>query len=199
MLAVLARQAELGKPQQLEWVHEVTPSLLPAVRSARRGAEVEECPLLVLGELAASSAAGRYVNLTPDSPDLGRVIGAQNAGFGNSDQVVEGAVGHRPQLIASGELVIVAAYDETGRVIGGGSASPRGETSELMGIAVVPSARRQGHGAAITAALVDAVFRRGVTRVFLSAAADDAASIYRAVGFERVGTACILELPGPTE
>ena len=30
-------------------------------------------------------------------------------------------------------------------------------------------------------------------RVFLAAASDDAASIYRALGFERVGTACILE------
>ena len=46
---VLARQAELGVPRALEWVDEVTPSLLPAVREAVSGPhELELCPLLVL-------------------------------------------------------------------------------------------------------------------------------------------------------
>jgi ribosomal protein S18 acetylase RimI-like enzyme len=68
-----------------------------------------------------------------------------------------------------------------------------------MGISVLPRARRQGHGGAITVALVAAARARGATRVFLSAASDDAASIYRAVGFERVATACILGADGPVE
>ena len=195
--AVLARQDELGKPRQLEWVEEVTPSLLPAVREALPDARIEECPLLVLPVDAAARATGpgRYVDLEPDDPDLGWVSGAQDAAFGEADEVVEGKVGRRRELIADGSLVVVAAYDESGRVIGGGSAAPRGGTSELMGIATIPSARRRGHGAAITGALVAAVRRRGVHQVFLSAASDDAASIYKAIGFERVATACILE-PG---
>jgi N-acetylglutamate synthase-like GNAT family acetyltransferase len=64
-----------------------------------------------------------------------------------------------------------------------------------MGIGVLPSARKQGRGGAITRALVRAARSSGVTTAFLSAGSDDAASVYRAVGFERVGTACILELP----
>jgi hypothetical protein len=35
-----------------------------------------------------------------------------------------------------------------------------------------------------------------VETVFLSAASDDAANVYRALGFVRVGCACILEVGG---
>lgn len=192
--AVLGRQDELGRPRAIEWIDEVTPSLLPAVREALPDARLEECPLLVLpvDAPALATGPGRYVDLEPDDPDLGWVSGAQDAAFGQVDEVIEVNVGRRRELIAHGSLVVVAAYDDLGRVIGGGSAAPRGDTSELMGIATVPAARRQGHGAAITAALVDAVRRRGVRQVFLSAASDDAASLYKALGFERVATACIL-------
>jgi len=197
---VLARQDELGKPRQLEWVDEVTPSLLPAVREALPDARIEECPLLVLPVDASAGVTGpgRYVDLEPDDPDLGWVSGAQDAAFGEADEVDEGKVGRRRELIADGSLVVVAAYDEAGRVIGGGSASPRGETAELMGIGVVRSARQQGHGAAITAALVEAVRRRGVTRAFLSAS-PDGVGVYESLGFERVATACILESAEPSD
>ena len=40
-----------------------------------------------------------------------------------------------------------------------------------------------------------AVRAQGVDTVLLSAGSDDAASIYRQVGFVDVGTACILEMP----
>ena len=62
-----------------------------------------------------------------------------------------------------------------------------------MGIATLPSARGQGHGTAITTALRSELRGRGVDTVFLTAASDDATSIYRAVGFERLATGCILE------
>ena len=87
---------------------------------------------------------------------------------------------------------MVGVYDASGAVVGGGSASPRGDTPELMGIAVLPRARRQGLGAAATGALVTACRADGVHTMFLSAASDDAASVYRALGFAREGLACIL-------
>ena len=123
-------------------------------------------------------------------------VGAIHAGFDGSDDVIERPVAKRPELIEQGQLVVVAAYDDQGRVVGGGSAAPRGDAAELMGIGVPPFARRRGLGSAITRALVRAVRDRGVTTVLLSAASDDAASIYRQVGFEDVGTACILEMHG---
>ena len=63
-----------------------------------------------------------------------------------------------------------------------------------MGIGVIPRGRGRGLGTAVTEALTRAAMHAGVTTVFLSAGSDAAASIYRRVGFEDVGTACILEL-----
>lgn len=198
---VFDRQFELGRPRNIEWVDETTPSLLPAVRNAlgpgaSAGAhiELEQCPLLLLPDGAVMEADRRTRVLTPDDPDLGMTVGAIHAGFDGSDDVIERPVARRAELIEQGLLVMVAAYDDEGRVVGGGSAAPRGDAAELMGIGVPPFARRRGLGSAITRALVAAVRGRDVTLVLLSAASDDAASIYRQVGFEDVGTACILEM-----
>lgn len=193
---VLARQREAGVARAIEWVHEVTPSLLPAARSAVPEASLEECPLLALeGPPAGADPPVRVAVLAADSPDLPLAVGAVAAAFGGTDEVTPGDVGRRGELVASGELVVAAAYDGSGALIGAGSAAPRGEAAELMGIGVLPRGRRQGIGAALTRALVREVRSRGVTTAYLSAGSDDAASVYRAVGFARLGTAYILEVP----
>lgn len=92
-------------------------------------------------------------------------------------------------------LAMAAAYDERG-VTGGGSHSPRGTTTELTGIAVLPRARRRGVGAALRGALVSDARQRGVHTVFLSAQDDAVARVYERVGFVRVGTAWIAEPAG---
>ena len=195
---VLARQDELGVTRAIEWLDEVTPSLLPAVRVALgEDAQVEECPLLVLPSdrsLRGEDPPGTHRALAADDDDLGLAVGAIAASFDSTDEYVARDAGKRPELIRSGHLIMVGSYDESGRLVGGGSTSPRGEVTELMGIGVLPSARKQGRGGSITRALVGAARSRGVTTAFLSAASDHAASVYRAVGFERVGTACILEV-----
>lgn len=193
---VLARQRELGKPEALEWVDEVSPTLLPAVRAAVPDRAVRECPLLVLrtaGGVSGIDPPGRHMALAADDPDLPVAAAVAAAAFANRNSVSPGSVGRRRDLVADGSLVIVASYDEGAALVGSGSAAPRGEVSELMGIGVLPRARRRGLGGAITRALVRTVADRGVELAFLSAGSDDAASVYRAVGFERIGTACILE------
>ncbi|GCD88469.1 GNAT family N-acetyltransferase [Nocardioides sp. LS1] len=194
---VLARQAELGLPRAVEWVDEVTPSLLPAVREAVTGEhELELCPLLVLPDgTSLADESGRTRVLGPDDPDLPLVVGAVSAGFGEREDVAAQDVGKRPELIRDGLLVMVGAYDASGVVAGGGSASPRGDIAELMGIAVLGRARRQGLGAATTAALVAACRAAGVTTTFMSAGSDEATSVYERLGFARRGTACILGVP----
>lgn len=193
---VLDRQAELGVPRAVEWVGEVTPSLLPAVREAVTGPhELELCPLLVLPPGADLGVPSRRTRLlAADDPDLAEVVGAISAAFGESDEVTAGRPGRRPELIERGLLVMVAAYDARGTVVGGGSAAPRGDTAELMGIAVIRSARREGLGAATTSALVDACRAAGVRSILLSSGSDQATSIYRRLGFEALGTACVLGL-----
>jgi ribosomal protein S18 acetylase RimI-like enzyme len=187
---VLARQDELGVPRAIEWVDQVTPSLLPAVEAA--GLTCGRYPLLALPDDTRVSTPERTRVLVPDDVDLALVVGAVHAAFAGEDEVTVQPVGKRPELIADGRLIEVAAYDDEGRLIGGGSAAPRGETAELMGIGVPPAHRTAGIGTTITQALIHACRQAGVRTVFLSAYNDAAASIYRRLGFQDVGTACIL-------
>lgn len=193
--AVLDRQRELEIPQAIEWVHETTPSLLSAARAG--GMSVEECPLLVFRAGDSNAVTARVVVLSPDSPGLAEVLGVIGAGFQGIDEVAEREIGRQPELMRHSLLSMVAAYDDQGAVVGGGSHSPRGTTTELTGIAVLPRARRRGVGAAITQALVEDAKARGVGTILLSADDDAVARIYERVGFVRIGTACIAELSAP--
>jgi ribosomal protein S18 acetylase RimI-like enzyme len=186
---VLARQDELGVPRAIEWVDQVTPSLRPAVAEA--GEKAGRFPLLALPADAEVPAPDGTRVLTADDADLALVVGAVHAAFDGTDEITERPVGRRARMITEGHLVAVAAYDDDGRLIGGGSGAPRGTTAELMGIGVPPAHREAGTGTAITRALVRACREAGVRTVFLSAYNDAAASIYRRVGFLDVGTACI--------
>ena len=60
-------------------------------------------------------------------------------------------------------------------------------------MATLPSARRRGLAAALTALLVSEMQAVGVRTVFLSADSEDVARVYRRIGFTDVGTACIVE------
>ncbi len=198
---VRERQRDLGVPETFEWVHQTTPSLLPAARAA--GVEVRKCPLLVLAPdpgvrsgLPRPTGAGAVVHtevLAADAADLPLVWGAVHAGFAGTDEVAPRPVDRIRRLVGAGTMVVAAAYGEDGKVLGGGSHNPRGGTTELTGIAVLPSARRRGVGAALTAALVEDARARGAGTVFLSAQDDAVARVYERVGFERVGSACIGE------
>ena len=186
---VLAHQRRLGVPEALEWVHQTTPDLLPAARTV--GMRVEKCPLLVLRRLGAPTPAGVTTRVLQVDDDLEPVLGVVAAAFGGSDEVHPHPGGPRRAMMAAGLLRLVAAYDDDGTVIGGGSHSPRGVTTELTGIAVLPRARGRGVGAALTTALVVDARARGTTTCFLSAQDDAVARVYARVGFGRVGTACI--------
>ncbi len=186
---VLSRQEELGVPRAIEWVDQVTPSLRPAV--VETGEKAGRFPLLALPDVADVPAPERTRVLAADDADLSLTVGAVHAAFEGDDEITARPVGRRPQLIAAGNLIEVAAYDDGGQLIGGGSGAPRGTTAELMGIGVPPTHRMAGTGTAITRALIHACRDVGVRTLFLSAYNDAAASIYRRVGFQDVGTACI--------
>ncbi len=192
---VRARQRELGLPEALEWVDEVTPELLDAVRGA--GMNVSLCPLLALPptEITAHPDVPDGIDvrvLDAGSPALGDTVAAVAAGFAETDHAADGFPDQWPTLIDAGLVTLVGAF-AGGAVVGGGSHSPRNGTTELTGIAVIPSARRRGVGAAITSALVRDAVRQGVGTVFLSAGDESVARVYERVGFVRVGTACIAE------
>lgn len=188
--AVRARQRELRLPEALEWVHDVTPSLLAAARAS--GLAVQECPLMALDRLVAAPVVGdvEIRTLPPDESILGEVTAAVDAGFRESDEVEPPRYRPSAATVERGLLRMVGAF-EGGAAIGGGSHGPRGTCTEITGIAVLPRARRRGIGAAIAAALTADATRHGVDTVFMSAQSDTVARVYARIGFVRVGTACI--------
>lgn len=206
--AVRARQRELGVPENLEWVDEAAPGLLAAAEAA--GLQVHHCPLLMLEELSAPlPACDVEVRLLgPSDPELALVRAAIDVGFqhGGTDvgaaSIAErdvsaasqdpGAGAAQRELMDAGLLQVAGAFAAEGAV-GGGSHSPRGDVTEITGVAVLPSARRRGIGAAITAALARDARDRGVATVICSAQSAEVARVYERIGFRRVGTACIAE------
>ena len=72
------------------------------------------------------------------------------------------------------------------------TASDRSQISPAWPVAqTLPSARRQGLGGAVTAALVTDALAHGAEIVFLSAGSEEIARVYGRLGFARIGTACI--------
>ncbi|MDY0816347.1 GNAT family N-acetyltransferase [Kitasatospora purpeofusca] len=96
--------------------------------------------------------------------------------------------------IAAGRTVLAAAFGG-GTALCAGQHNPVGEVTEVAGVGTLPSARRRGLAQAVTAALVADARAGGVRTVFLSAADEDVARIYRRAGFRSFATALIAE-PG---
>lgn len=215
---VLARQRELGLPEAFEWVAEQTPELRAAVEEA--GLTVHEHPLLVLGPDAAPSAsaddaaatlpAGVSVRvLGADDPDLASAVAVPHLAFGEPGTALgsagpdelaaaaekaaaDGTVARIAGRITAGRTVLAAAVRD-GSALCAGQHNPVGPVTEVAGVGTLPSGRRQGLGLAVTAALVAHARANGVRTVFLSAADEDVARIYRRAGFRPFATALIAE------
>lgn len=191
---VLGRQRAIGVPLNLEWVHEATPSLLVAAQAY--GLVVEQRPLLVLHQhLAPTTPKGVAVTvLDPDDRRFGAARGAVASGFAGTDALrAEPMQETIAQRAREGLLRVVGAFDTGGRAIGGGTLAARDGVVELTGIAVLPSWRGRGVGAAITATLAADAIADETTMVWLSATDDTVARIYERVGFTRIGSTCEAE------
>jgi GNAT superfamily N-acetyltransferase len=220
VLAVRARQRELGLPEAFEWVHDVTPSLTAAAEEA--GLVVERCPLLVLAGEPADPPPGRtvrFLDADADEEDLAVAEAVASVGFGAGigTRVGPGGTAERDRAVAAvpaarverirrllGEGVVgraVASLDDggpDGRLRGplaAGGYQRAGDVVEVVGVATLPVARRRGLGGAVTGALARAALAVGATTVFLSAQDDDVARVYERLGFRRVGTAALAEPP----
>ncbi|MFI6129161.1 GNAT family N-acetyltransferase [Micromonospora sp. NPDC051141] len=213
--AVRERQRELGLPEAFEWVHEHQPSLLAVARSA--GLSVLEAPLMLL-EAERLPDPGTLSDvpmrvLDPDDPGFAADIALRRAvaavGFAHGG-TARGDAGPAERDAALARLDVDALDEEAARVADGrrvsvlagtpadgplasGMAMRVGDVAEIAGVATLPSARRRGLGAAVTATLARELRAAGTDLVFLSAGSEDIARVYLRVGFRRVGTACIAE------
>lgn len=211
VIAVRARQREVGAPEAFEWVHEVNPDLLAVARSA--GLRVLEAPLLVLEPEALVTPDSVPVTIIdPDAPSFAGDLAARRAvaavGFGVPGTAA-GDAGPTERDIATVPLADDEIEAERRAALAGRRASalvpsPEGvlasgmyqrvdDVAEIVGVATLPTARRRGLGAAVTAALARHALHNGTEVVFLSAGSEDIARVYTRVGFRRIGTACIAE------
>ncbi|MFC6020319.1 GNAT family N-acetyltransferase [Plantactinospora solaniradicis] len=216
--AVRQRQRDLGLPEAFEWVHDNNPELLAVARSA--GLSVLEAPLMVLDPTALPPAAelgGPAVRiLDPAAPGFAADVAVRRAvaavGFAAPGTEI-GAAGSAARDAALVELPVDSLDEErartaTGRrisalvempgegAVASGMALRVDDVAEIAGIATLPSARRRGLGAAVTAALARRLLDDGTNLIFLSAGSEEIARVYLRVGFRRIGTACIAE-PAP--
>lgn len=212
--ALIRRLDELGLPHAIEWVHETTPSLLPTATAA--GLSPEALPLQVLDALVPVAAPGTVDVrvLHPDDAEVPAAVAVANiafaapgtafgsAGAGERDARIEqpdntaAATAVRGLLrdrLSTMGVVVDLAGALGGGVVASGAANRRGDTSEVVGVATLPAARRHGLAAALTTLLVRTVQDAGVRTVFLSAGSADVARVYRRLGFVDVGTAYVVE------
>jgi ribosomal protein S18 acetylase RimI-like enzyme len=198
--AVRARQRELGQPESFEWVHEVTPGLIGAVRAA--GLDALAAPLMAMDDFVPRPDE-RVRLLDADDPALaasravaevafaaeGTAVGPQ--GPAERDAALEPATDFIRDRLRR-RLTVTAVAETADGVVASGSHQPVGDVTEVVGVATLPCARRQGLGAAVTGALVADALEHGAEIVFISAGSEEIARVYGRLGFRRVGTAYIV-------
>ncbi|MET3805740.1 ribosomal protein S18 acetylase RimI-like enzyme [Nakamurella sp. UYEF19] len=195
-------------PLAIEWVDTLRPSFAAVATDA--GLTVVFRPLLVLDHAHfIRPSASRTRILAPDDKLLPTARAVADLGFASpgTDIGVAGpserdalagsfpaeVLQHMQDRAAAGLTVTAAAFDHGGGdqgIVAVGMHQPLGDTSEIVGVATLPSIRRRGWAAAIAGALVEHAFSVGVTRVMLTADSDDVARIYRRLGFRQVGRCC---------
>lgn len=213
---VRRRQRELGAPEAFEWVHETTPAMIDAARAA--GLSIRELPLMVLDTLgAALPPEGIELRLLgTEDPGLRLAQAVAHIGFAapgtergdtgifardmRASELPVAEMDHLCDRLDRGLTRMVAAIASPGSPLGEGPLSvgshiPIGNVSEIVGVATLPSARHRGLARAVTSRLAEDARARGVEWIFLSAGSEAVARMYRSIGFETIGTACIAEPP----
>ncbi|ADB34937.1 GCN5-related N-acetyltransferase [Kribbella flavida DSM 17836] len=201
---VRERCQELDLPLNFEWVVETCPSLGPAAAAA--GLQVTEYPLLVLEreDFKRVITAARCEILPADEDLLRQARAVAAVGFGDpGTEIGSGGPAERDAQLGdvsaemaqalldranAGVSVTAAAFGDDG-MLASGVHQPVGSVTEVVGVATLPSARRQGLGAAVTSCLVEHALANGVELILLSAQNDAVAAVYERVGFHRIGHA----------
>jgi ribosomal protein S18 acetylase RimI-like enzyme len=208
---VRSRQRELRIPESFEWIEQAAPELGHAAEAA--GLEVTAHPLMVLAGPLTQTVPPPGVTVRAvrsNDPDLASIAAVPDVAFGHPGTGVGAAgpterdklaaerdpagIARMRELLAAGQSVLAAALGDEGPLAAGSCQSVDG-VAEITGVGTLPSARRQGLGASVTAELARLAIAGGAHTVFLSAAGGAVARVYAGLGFRRVGTAMIAE-PG---
>ncbi|WP_405768445.1 GNAT family N-acetyltransferase [Streptomyces sp. NBC_00080] len=215
---VRARQRELGVPEAFEWLAESAPALRARIETA--GLPVLRRPLMVLPpqhplppQPLPDGVTLRA--LTADDPALPAALALPHLAFakepptarpglaaGPADRAelsrlaealtVDGTVAAVRATIRAGHKTLVAALAPDGTPLATGHYHPATAATEIGGVGTLPSARRQGLAAAVTAGLVAHARAHGVETIFLAYAEETVARIYARLGFRPAGTTLLI-------
>ena len=204
-----ARQRELGVPEAFEWVHERRRRCWPPPREA--GLDVLEAPLMVLDPARVAPRRGarrhRAAPRRARRPGLAAARAVPNVGFGapghgcrraglerDAAAAAESEAATRPgpaRAVRRGLTVTVVAGTRTGPSrparTSRSATSPRSSAWRRC-----RSSAARASAARSPARWCEDALARGVETVFLSAGSEDIARVYGRLGFQRVGTACIV-------
>lgn len=209
--AVRRRQRELAQPEALEWIEELAPEVGSA--ASDDGMRVVRHPLMALSVeefLPAEPPDGAVVHIVDADDDMAAFGAVAEVGFasrgtavgaGGAAEVLEATrrqdrdtiAFQRERMLAG--LTVLAAARVSGVTAAVGAHQPLDGTTEIVGVATLPSYRRRGLAAAVTTALVADALDRGVATVFLSADDEDVARVYERIGFRRIGSAGAASAP----
>jgi ribosomal protein S18 acetylase RimI-like enzyme len=207
--AVRARQRELIIPESFEWIEQTAPEM--AAAAAEAALEVRAHPLMVLAGRTQVPPLPPGITvriIAPEDTELDRIwavpavafshpgTGAGEAGVAERDKIAAdhdgGTIAMLRERLRSGHSVLAAAFGPDGP-LAAGSYQAVDSVAEITGVGVLPSVRRQGLGAAVTALLAADARDRGVRTIFLSASDAAVARVYARIGFREIGTAMIAE------
>jgi hypothetical protein len=131
------------------------------------------------------------VSETPPELEIVRVATPQEVeeleavsvrGFGNEDDTIEPGAFHPPTILENPRMVLWLGRVE-GKPVGAAMSYRTNEAVGIFGVTTIASARRRGYGGALTRAAMLADI--GLPAVL--APSEEGASLYRKLGFERVG------------
>jgi GNAT superfamily N-acetyltransferase len=198
-----------------EWVEQLVPSLGPALAEA--GYAVQTHPLLTLdlasprptGGPPASSSQSRI--LAGGSPDLRASLAVSDVGFdaagtavgpgGVAERAVAAAalddalLEHVTRRVRERRSVLAVLDDARDGVVATGWHQPIGDTTEVVGVATLPTHRRRGAAAEIVERLLHDARAHGCTLALLTASDGDVARVYERLGFTRIGTCGAANMP----
>jgi ribosomal protein S18 acetylase RimI-like enzyme len=177
-----------GRRGRFEWVEDLYPELRAEVQG-RGFTSIDVEPLLVL-EGSSRLEGQRDVEIRrvlPDEPALGQILENVRIAFDETEETTDQAVAERREMLkADSKVMLVAIVD--GEPVGSGVLTWSGGTAEITAIVTKASHRGRGIASAVTASLARDALEEGCDVVYLTARDDDAARIYRRLGFTRVGT-----------
>ena len=209
--AAAAVLEEADQAVTFEWVEQLVPSLRPALVEA--GYAVHAHPLLVLDVTSrAPATSSRARLLAAGAPDLRASLAVSDVGFdaegtatgpqGPAERdaaalrVEDGLLDHVTVRIREGRSVVAVLDDVRDGVVATGWHQPIGDTTEVVGVATLPSHRRRGAAAEVVERLLHDARVHGATLALLSASDGDVARVYERLGFTRIGT-CGTAEPAP--